>query len=97
VLAWSRLSAGHPKNERRSPSPYMFGFRGKSVMTRRYCGSKTMGWRPVENSTSFVCVRTMEKENGELVYLNWMSAEEACTLDAWGRGNTASGTCVQTC
>jgi hypothetical protein len=45
-------------------------------MRRRYCGSNTIGCRPVEKRTSLECARTMEKEKGVVVYLNLMSADD---------------------
>lgn len=45
----------------------MFGFGGRFVLTRIYCGSKTMGCPPVEKRTSFDCVLKIEKEKGSAV------------------------------
>ena len=45
----------------------MFGFWGRLVLTRMYCGSKIKGCPSVENRTSFDFARAIEKEKGSAV------------------------------
>ena len=68
----------------------MFGFGGRTVFTRIYCGSKIRGWPSVENRTSSDLALRIEKEKGSASYLNSISGVLAGVVD--GRGMTDSGT-----
>ena len=68
----------------------MFGFGGRLVLTRMYCGSKIKGWPSVEKRVSFDLVLTIEKEKGRAVYLNPISGVLVGSAD--GRGTIDSGT-----
>ena len=68
----------------------MFGFGGRAVLTRIYCGSKIKGWPSVENRTSSDLALRIEKEKGSALCLNSISGVLAGVVD--GRGTTDSGT-----
>lgn len=74
-----------------SPKPYKFGFSGNEVLSLRYCDSKIRLAAEVSKSTSPVLARTIEKENGEEMYLN-LSLPVAELDFPPGRGRTEAGT-----